>query len=514
MTVISFAFLVFLLFGAVIYYIVPRRGQWVVLLLMSIAFYLCAATPYTIVYLIASALIAWVSTNLMRSGRFSGSGRKALGTVTALAILANILIWFVLKGSSFWVTGSKLLHHFLPFLPVLPAWPYASAMGMGYYTAQVIGYILDCYWENATPQRNPLKLFLFVCFFPQMTVGPISRYSQLQSLYEKHRFSYQNLCFGSQRILWGFFKKLVIADRVGLIISTVWSADIAKIGLWPWIAVLLYPLQIYADFSGCADIVLGAAEIFGIRLPENFNNPFFSRTCQEFWQRWHITLGAWARDYVYYPVLKSAFLQRIGKWAKKRFGKRTAKLIPWALGMGVLWFVMGFWHGSVQHILGVSLWYWTILVLSEICAPLFKRAVVLLRINPSSHLWHLFQSVRTYVVYSIGAVFFSSPGLRAALGRFSALGRILIDPQCWFIFNSKIIKRNFSVIEAEVLLIGVLLLFLVAILREKHSYARNWVQKNMLPLRWLIWIALFVLVLIFGMYGPAFDASEFIYQGF
>lgn len=512
MTVTSFFFLIFLLGGMMIYYIVPKRGQWVVLLGMSLLYYMLAAVDYTIFYLVFSTLLAYISSNLleMKKVKESPKGKRLITIVTMIAICFNILLWFVIKGSSFWILGSEILHSKIPAFPVLMACPAASALGMGYYTAQIISYIMDCYWETCRPQRNFLKLFLFVAFFPQLTVGPISRYSNLQSLYEKHEFSYQNLCFGSQRILWGFFKKLVISDRINIITSGIWADTATYGGKWPWIAVFLYPVQLYTDFSGCMDIILGAAELFDIRLPENFNNPFFSRTVQEFWQRWHITLGGWAKDYVYYPVLKSAPVLKLGKWAKKHFKKRIAKLIPWTIGMIVLWFIMGFWHGSLRHIFGVSLWFGAILVIGEFFSPVLKKMVSFLKIDTECFSWHLFQSVRTYILYALGAVFFSALSLKDALQRYA----VLFDSYQHVNLEITVYDLGVAPEDITLIVIGIAALFVVAALREKFGYARIWMQKQLLPFRWLIWLALFVVVLIYGLYGPSYDASTFIYEGF
>lgn len=518
MTVTSYYFFVFLLCGFIVFYISPKKLQWIVLLLLSLVFYHFAAADYTILFLLSSTVLAYISSNLLKIGKIAQSPRaqKYVTTATVLAVILNILLWFTLKGSSFWISASALAHRLLPSIAVLPALPLLGALGMGYYTAQVIGYILDCYWGNATPQRNFFKLFLFVAFFPQLTVGPISRYNDMQCLYEKHRFSYDNMCFGCQRILWGVFKKLVISDRVGIIVNGIWANTAKYSGFYPWIALLLYPLQIYTDFSGCMDIILGAAELFDIHLAENFKNPFFSRTAQEFWQRWHITLGAWARDYVYYPVLKSRPILAIGKRSKKIFkkNKRVAKLIPWAVGNGVLWFVMGFWHGSVQHIFGVSLWYWAVIVLSEACSPLLKKLVSVLNINTECFSYHLFQSVRTYIVYAIGTVFFAAPSLRKAISRYIILLKGIRNPNPWIFFDGSVTSLGVTFADINLLLLGVLALFIVAILREKCGYARAWMQKQNLPFRWCVWLLLFVVVLIYGMYGPGYNAAEFIYGGF
>lgn len=513
-SVTSFYFFLLLIAGVLLYYIVPKRIQWVVLLGLSIIYYYNAATFYTIIYLIISSLVAYVSTMLMERNKSQSGNKRIVLWLALAAVFINIAVWFVFKGSSFWISGSKVLHSLIPNLPVLKPMPLASALGMGYYTSQVIGYILDVYWDKIKPQHNPIKLFLFVCFFPQLTVGPISRYDDLKVLYEPHRISYQNLSFGCQRIVWGLFKKLVISDRVGIIVSGIWANTSTYQGIWLWVAVLLYPIQIYTDFSGCMDIVLGAAELFDIHLAENFRNPFFARNSQEFWQRWHITLGTWARDYIYYPVLKSKALVSLGRITKKRFGKKVGKLIPWMLGMGVLWFVMGFWHGSTRHIVGVSLWFWCMLVLSELFKPIFDVVTEILKIKTEAFSWHFFQSVRTYFVYAIGAVAFSAEGLKAALKHYRLLLGSFEKWNPWVLFDSSILKLGVSWYDINLILIGILMLIIVAILREKHQYARLWFQRQNIVFRWIVWIVLFFSVVICGLYGEGYDASTFIYQGF
>lgn len=238
MTVTSFYFFLLLAVGVLLYYLLPHRIQWVVLTVLSVVFYFAAATPYTMLFLLAATLITYGSTLYISARRTEdGTAPKLVSAVAVSAIFLNTLLWFLLKGSSFWILGSGLIHRAVPAFPILPALPWVGALGMGYYTAQVIGYILDVLWGTAPVQRNPLKLFLFVSFFPQLTVGPISRYQDFSKVYEPHAFSYENICFGTQRILWGLFKKLVIADRVGVIISSIWAESTA--GLWPWIAVFL-----------------------------------------------------------------------------------------------------------------------------------------------------------------------------------------------------------------------------------------------------------------------------------
>ena len=513
MTITSFSFLLFLLAGVVIYYVLPKSWQWFELLILSIIFYFLTATPYTIIFMILSTLTAYLVTTIIKSNKV----KKSLLLTKVLiigSITINVLLWLALKGSDLYISISYRISTFVPFVHTLNPLPFVAALGMGYYTLQIIGYILDCYWGTIEPQKNILKLFLFVAFFPQLLTGPISRYEQLQTLYEKHTFSYINITHGAQRILWGFFKKLVLAERVAVIINGIWGNLDGGLGYYYWIALLLYPIQIYADFSGCMDIILGVAECFGIKLPENFNNPFFSRTVQEFWQRWHITLGTWAKDYVLYPLLKSSLFIKLGKKTKKKFGKTIGKLIPTSIGLFCLWMVMGIWHGSFKYVIGVSLWYWVVMMLGMICAPILQKIVRLFGFDTECFSWHLFQSIRTYLIYAIGAIFFRADGIGSALIFIKGMIGAFKNPNPWIFFDGSIYSLGVSSVDLNIIVFAILLLIIVAMLKQKYGYARIWMDKQIIIFRWLIWLIMLVIVIIYGKYGPGYSAAQFIYQGF
>lgn len=515
MTVTSIWYLLLIAGGFCIYYIVPKRLQWLVLLAMSLVFYYFAGVRYTFVYLIFSTGVTYLATYMM--DRCLEEGReKVRGIILFAAIVLNVLPWLLTSASNLWVSLSVHINHAFSFMPALHALPFAAAIGMAYYTSQVIAYIVDCYWGSVERQKNPVKLLTFVCFFPQLTTGPISRYDNLKTIYAGHTFQYKNLCFGAQRILWGFFKKLVVADRTSMIVNAVWNDLSGYYGLWHWVALLLYPILIYCDFSGCMDIVLGTAELFDIHLEENFRNPFFSRSIREFWSRWHITLGKWAKDYVMFPILKSSRMVTFTKKAKKRFGKRMGKYIPAAFASGMVWLVMGIWHGGFRHIVGVSLYYWVLIELGEFFDPVWARMIPKLGINTEKFSWRLFQRIRTYCIYAFGAVFFQANSIRAALSflksLFSMFWNFKINP--WIFFDGSIVNTGITYGGLNLIVIGVALLLAAAILRERYSYAREWIAGQGLWLRWILWITLFLIVLIYGAYGPGYDASEFIYQGF
>lgn len=518
MSITSFYYFVLVLVGVGLYYLFPKKLRWIELLVVSLVFYYFAAVPATIGYIVVSTLIAYGSTMWMSKIREKQSGNaKKLLIATWIAIVGNLLLWFVIKGRGLWgMPWDYLVNKFAARGVVLPSMQFVAALGMGYYTLQIVGYVIDCYWESIIPQKNPLKLLLFAVYFPQMMTGPISRYADLESLFEGNDFSYKNITWGAQRIIWGVTKKIVLAERLGVLINAIANNLSADKGFYSWILILVYPIQMYADFSGCMDIVLGVSEMFGIQLAENFRNPFFARSSQEFWQRWHITLGTWAKDYVLYPLLKTKKMVNFGKSAKKKFGKKTSKFLVNAVGMFLLWMVMGIWHGGYKYIVGVSLWYWIILMSGDLLAPYFEKITEKCHMKTDSFSWHLFQSARTYLIYAVGAVFFCV-GVKSGLAVIvDALKVIFVKEYAnpWIFFDGSLLTTGLTYGDFNVVIFCVLLLIVVGILREKYGYARIFMMQQSIVFRWLVWIGFFILVLVFGKYGPEYSAADFIYQGF
>ena len=502
MMITSLEYLAFVAAALVCYYIIPRKWQWMELLFFSIVFYCLVAVPYTLVYILISTLTAWIVTNgLARYQKRNDGYTVPLFWKVSIwtTILVDIGLWFLLKGTSY----VKIVD-------------WVAALGMGYYTLQIIGYTIDCCWGIAKVQTNPLKLLLFTSFLPQIITGPISRYRDLEHIYNGQCFSYINLAHGAQRILWGFFKKLVIAERVGAMVDVVWGNPNEYSGLFTWMALLLYPIQMYTDFSGCMDIVIGTAEMFGIKLAENFRNPFLALTSQEFWQRWHITLGTWAKDYVLYPLLKTKIFLELNNFFKRKGHKKAGKVLTTLLGMLALWLVMGFWHGAFKYIVGVSLWYWIILMFEEYSSPLFSHLYTKMGCDTNSFGFKFLRRIKTYFVYAIGAVFFRADGVRDGIHFMERLIKTFsID--YWnpcILFDGSILQWAVTGKNLNLIIFGIFVLVIAAILRERYGYARVWLDKQPLVFRWSVYIMFLFIVILFGRYGSGFKAAEFIYGGF
>ena len=290
-------------------------------------------------------------------------------------------------------------------------------LGISFYTFQSISYVVDVYRGKHKAQGNFFKHALFVSFFPQLLQGPIGRYERLGSqLYEGHSYNLKELQFGVQRILWGFFKKMVLADRVNaavlLIFHNYWNYG----GWYNVLGVLLYSIQLYADFSGGIDIVIGIAQMFGITMDENFRQPYFSRSISEFWRRWHITLGTWMKDYVFYPFCLSKAMNKFGKWGKKHLGDHVGKTLPICLSNLLIFFIVGIWHGAEWRYIMYGMYNGVIIAFSNLVEPLYKKCLHACHINPHKKWWQCVQILRTFILVNIGWVFdCSAAGMESAI---------------------------------------------------------------------------------------------------
>jgi D-alanyl-lipoteichoic acid acyltransferase DltB (MBOAT superfamily) len=219
------------------------------------------------------------------------------------------------------------------------------------------------------------RLALFVSFFPQLVQGPISRYDDLsQTLYGPHAWDWTSASYGLQRILWGFFKKLVIADRILVAVNTIIRAPEEHQGFSCWSACCFYTLQLYADFTGGIDITIGSiAEVLGIRVKENFNAPFLARNITDYWRRWHISMGTWFRDYLFYPLSVSRPMLNLSRSARRKLGDALGKRVPVYLCTLIVWFATGIWHGSSWNFIVWGLLNGVVIMVSQACEPLYAR---------------------------------------------------------------------------------------------------------------------------------------------
>lgn len=498
-----------LLAGALaVYYAVPGKLQWTVLLAASGVFFVTSCGWAMLPYLAAGVAVSCGGTRLL--ARASGKRRKLILAATLTLLLGEL---FILKYLNFIPSSVNVLARLFSFEWQMRTVSLAAPIGISYYTLSLTGYVLDVYWESYPPVEGRFglaRLALFACYFPQMTSGPVTRYQQMQrELFAVHRPSYRTLSFGAQRILWGFFKKLLVAEWLIRFIRSV-HAQIASLpGIVLLLAAVLYVFYLYADFSGCMDIILGSSEMFGVGLPENFRQPFYSPTVAEFWRRWHITLGQWFRDYLMYPLLRSAPFQRLKRRCRSRWGKAASKAIPTYCGVAVLWLFIGFWHqGTWKYIFCSGLLPGTYLIVGDILQPACRRLRDRLHIRAEALPYQVFCWARTFVLL---LPIFLFVGVSSLSGGAQMIVRIFtaFAPQKL----TGALLYSLSLNRMKTVAYGLGCMMLIDLLALKHGDVRALIARQKLPVRWAVYLGLLFSVLLLSPNLTA-GVGDFMYAQF
>ncbi len=495
----------------ILYYSIPRRFQWGFLLLCSVSYCLLSGQGALICYPLLSVTVCYAGTRFLAAAPAEAEKRRR-GILT-MTVLVNIGILFALKYVNF-VSNSVngLVRLFGGPEKMLPGSPLLAPLGVSFYTFTLLGYVMDVYYGLVPVQRNFGKLALYGLYFPNLISGPILKYREhAEQFFAPHLFDYRQVTRGLQRMVWGFFKKLVIAERLGVFVNTVYGSYETYDGAYIWVATVCYAFQLYTDFSGCMDIVLGMSESLGILLPENFQTPFFSKSVAEYWRRWHITLGVWMKEYVFYPLLRTKLFTDLNRRLKEKCGKKRGKQYATFAAMFVLWFTVGVWHGGDwKFVIGSGLLHWCYIVLEELLAPGFARLLNRLRLNAEGRLVTGFRILRTFFLVCVGDLFFRAASAGDAFSMLVCAVR-RFDPEIFW--DGSLLVLGLDGIDMAVAVVSLLLLWSVSLLQRRGS-VRDAIAKKPLPLRWILWYALLFAVILLGCYGPGYSASEFIYQGF
>ncbi len=511
MSITSFYFLCFFAGMFILYYLIPGKFRWMLLLACSAAYYLMSGNGVLILYPIASVTACYVGTRLLAGTPAEAAGRRKL--VLGLTVLANIGILAVLKYVNFGIyTIDGIAGLFGSREPLIESVDFLVPLGVSFYTFSLLGYVIDVYYGIAEPQCNYLKLMLYGMYFPTIISGPILKYREHgEQFFAAHAFDYRRVTRGLQRMVWGFFKKLVIAERLGTLVDTVYGGYADYPGAFIWVATACYAFQLYTDFSGCMDIVLGMSESLGIILPENFQTPFFAKSISEYWRRWHITLGVWMKEYVFYPVLRTRFFTNLNQRWRQKFGKKRGKQYATFAAMFILWLTVGVWHGGDwKFVIGSGLLHWFYIVMEELLEAPCARFMERCRIDAKGRLVSVVRMVRTFILVCIGDLFFRAASVGDA---FAMLGRAVSVWNPSVLWNGSLLQLGLDGIEITIAAAALMLLWGVSLLQRRGS-VRDRIAVLPLPVRWMIWYALLFAVILFGCYGPGYSAGEFIYQGF
>ena len=532
MKITSFPFLGFVLAVLIVFKLFPAKKRWWVLLAASLAFY-CTFTVGGLFVMLGTALLtyfaalgvqkykdayaSWLQDNRGTAGKDEKKAKKAqyqkkqkllvaASTAVTLGVLFLCKYYGVIASGINAGLGTRLWTAENLLLP----------LGISYYSLQLIGYLADVHRDILRAEKNPLKVILFGGFFLSVMQGPFNRYGDLApQLFneEPKRQTFDDYRSAVLRIAEGYIKKLCIADQFGLIANEVFTNYAQFKGAGIAMGVACFAVQLYADFSGFMDIVVGIGALFGIAMPENFRQPFFSRNMSEFWQRWHITLGLWLKDYVFYPILKSDAFKKLGKALTRKLGKEAGRRIPTYLGMLILWTLIGLWHGAgLNYVFGVGILQFIYIFLGEIFDPLFVKIKKLLHINDKKLYWRIFQSLRCTALMTFAWVFFNAPSMQAALQILKNARRQPLLRHVTAVFKAASVDGQTRTLIWFA--VCILALLIVDLLHEKGFSVREYVCSKPYPVRLAFYLLLAFTIIIFGAYGSRYIASSFIYTVF
>lgn len=516
----TFLFLGFMSLVYIVYIILPKKARPYCLLIFSLLFYALYSKFLTFFMLstILTIYLGGLILNKIDDGEakkrenLDKEQRKALKKkvkskkrwVVALVIILNVAILGTLKYFNFF---SSLFEGFLSWFNVSAHFPIlkiALPLGISYYTLSAIGYIVDVS-RGRHRGGNLISVALFISYFPQLFEGPFATYSQLSpQLMAGNGFDANNLYNGLKKILWGFFKKVVIADRLAIVVSAVFTNYSSYSGIIVVLGIVAFTFELYAEFSGLIDVASGISEMFGIKLAKNFEQPFFSTTVSEFWRRWHISLGAWFREYIFYPISMSHGMMNLNK---KLYSEKTSfwqVFIPSAIALFVVWFLNGLWHGADIKYVVYGLYYYVLMMLGMALEPLFNLIYKKAGIDKDNKWIRALKIARTFILVNIGLLIFRAASLKEAANIF---GSIFTGGSVDLIGLGVI-----DIYDTVWCFVGVAILLVVDYLNEKKKMplSENWHTAA----KFALLCSLAVLIIVFGAYGEGYIPPDPIYGGF
>ena len=489
---ISFLFAVLLVASLIIYYIIPKKYQWVVLLLSSILFYASYELKY-FAFLLFNILITFLSAIYIGKAADNHLKKRLL----ILYLITNFMIWYIVNCSGW--TISMLNYAFSLFhmdiritLPTI-----IVPLGISYYTLQSIAYLVDVYKGKIKPEKNVFKLATYISYFPAIVQGPISRFDDLSKrlFHDAHKFDYSNFCFALQLILYGMMKKIVIADNLAVFVNNIFQNYSSYGGFILYIGAVFFSIQLYMDFSGCVDICRGVSSLFGVKLMQNFNKPYYAMSIKDFWSRWHISLSSWLKDYIYIPLGGN----------RKGRGRKYLNLV-------ITFLISGLWHGAGFAFLAWGLLHAVYQIFGEITVGIRKKAKRWLNIVENSASDKFYKVLITFHLVTFAWIPFRAPSLSSAL---QYIKNMVTNYNPWVLTDGFLFQFGISFTLLVFLVINIVSVFFVEYKQYRYEIQyRYCIAQLHICLRWGIYFLLIFDLLIFGAYGAGYSSSAFLYGGF
>lgn len=472
----SGTFLIYLPAVILIGWMIPCKIRYVWLLVASILFYACGGVRFLVV-LALSILVTYAMGLLIERDR---SHRRVY---LVIGVLLNIMLIVVLK--------------YLGLVGITLPSGWVAPLGISFYTLQAISYVSDVYHERIPAEHNLILYALYVSFFPNVVSGPIERAGNMIPQFRNlpRTLSWDAFRDALYMMVWGYFLKLVLADRLGSIVNSVYSIPGGYHGLVVILAIVAYSFQIYCDFAGYSAIAIGCARLLGVDIMENFHAPYLSGSIREFWRRWHISLSSWLRDYVYIPL---------GGNRKGMIRKYGNLLVTFA--------VSGIWHGVGRQFLVWGLLHGTFQVMGALLRPVRDCLVTLTGTERSSFSHRLLKILVTFTLVSINWVFFRAEYVGHAIDILVSTVDKGLQP--WRLFDGTLLELGLDTPGWVLLVVSLGILVIADVLTYRGVQLRIWLMRQGLWLRWGILLMAIVVIAVCGTWGPEYNAASFIYSQF
>lgn len=490
----SIQFIVFFPVVVLLYFAVPKKIRYLWLLAASYFFYMCWNAKYAVLLLYSTAVTYFSGLLIDRCEKKRQSQRRKKFFV-ALSFILNLSLLFFFKYFNFAVANINFVLAKCNLEILTPQFDFLLPVGISFYIFQALSYTMDVYRKEIYVEKNFLKYALFVSFFPQLVAGPIERSKNLlKQISIDHAFSYENFRRGLLIMLWGYFQKIVVADRIGILVDTVYGNAGNYAGGYYLVASVLFAVQIYCDFSGYSLIAAGAAKVMGFQLMENFDCPYFAKSVAEFWRRWHISLTSWFRDYLYIPLGGNQ--------------KGTARKY---LNVMIVFLVSGLWHGAQWTYIVWGGLNGLFQVAGSMLAPVREKAGKLLNLKEDSFGRRVFQTLATFALVDITWIFFRASSIQVALHMIKSIFTVA-NP--WIFTDNSIYELGLNQKQVHLLALSLAVLFAADWLKYKKINVLEKILEQDLWCRWAVYLGGILFVLIFGIWGNAYDAQAFVYFQF
>ena len=494
----SIEFLIFFPIVLLVYYVIPNKIKNLWLLIASYFFYMCWNAKYAIL-IFASTLITYLSgrfIQFVKEGDYSDKNKTiAKKWIVAGSFVSNLGILFYFKYFNFVIDLLTQAFAKINIELNVPAVDVLLPVGISFYTFQALSYTMDVYRDEIYAEKNFLQYALFVSFFPQLVAGPIERSKNLlKQLATPQKFNYELAKDGVMLMLWGYFLKVVLADRIAIFVDTVYGDINTYPGMYLVIASILFAVQIYCDFAGYSTIAVGASKILGIHLMDNFDAPYLATNIGDFWRRWHISLTSWFKDYLYIPL---------GGSRKGKIRKYLNKMIVFLLS--------GLWHGA-----DLSFVIWGGLnglyqVIGEILMPIRNKIDYFLHLDKKSLGYRIFSTICTFILVDITWIFFRAEGFSQSV---DVIRSICNDYNPWILFDGSLYNCGLDDKNFRLMLIGICILIFADICKTKKIVIREIILKQDWLFRYITVVVIIVFILVFGIWGPTYEATNFVYFQF